>query len=64
MVSEHKCKLVKDKDKVKGMLSIASTGLIFEEVSWNPFCDLLSLMIPQSDIIGFDVKPHADKEAV
>jgi len=37
ILSSHKCKLISSNVKYKGTLSISSTGLIFEESSWNPF---------------------------
>jgi hypothetical protein len=64
ILSSHKCKLISGNTKYKGTLSVSSTGLIFEESSWNPFYENLQLMIPQSDIVAFEGKRSEEREVV
>ncbi len=64
VLSEHKCKLIIGDKKQKGILNITSTGLIYEEITWNPFSDALRLMIPSNDINSFDTKVVNEKESI
>lgn len=64
VLSQHKCKLVANDHKAKGVLNVTASGLIFEELTWNPFADALRLAVPQTDIHSFDTRTLNDREVV